>query len=91
MVLKSKLIQEWVEKGFKPSKDFEFFTKRDYLVIGKLKNQPALAEYECPFCGFYEMKHIEMVKGVRKFKPPRFNCSKCRKPIVVESLRKKTK
>jgi len=87
--MESKLIKEWVEKGLMPSKDFEFFTRRENLVIGKQLNQPAQVEYNCPFCGFYEIKTIEMEKGKRKFNRPDFDCSKCGKKIEVPSLRKK--
>ena len=86
--MESKLIKEWIKKGLRPSRDFEFFTKRDNVVVGKLKGKQAVAEYECPYCGFYEIKEIEMIKGKKKFRRPRFKCSKCGKTIVVESLKK---
>ncbi|MEM5814953.1 MAG: hypothetical protein QXD89_00475 [Candidatus Aenigmatarchaeota archaeon] len=85
----SKLIQEWISKGLKLS-DFEFFTKRDNLVIGKLPNQDGLVEYKCPYCNFYEIKKIELEKmksDSRKFKRPKFKCSNCGKTILVESLK----
>lgn len=89
--MNSKLIREWVKEGLSPSKDFEFFTKRPNFVVGKLRGQPAKAEYECPYCGFYEIKSIEMgkVKSGKKFKRPNFKCSKCGRMIRVPSLRKK--
>jgi formylmethanofuran dehydrogenase subunit E len=87
--MKSKLIEEWVKMGLSPSKDFDFFTKRDYAVVGKLKDKQALVEYECPYCNFYEIKEIELEKSGKKFKRPKFKCSECDKTITVESLRKK--
>jgi len=86
--MESKLIKEWIRKGLKPSRDFEFFTRRENIVIGKLWNRAALAEYECPYCGFYEIKEIEMEKSGKKFKRPRFKCSRCGKTILVKSLKK---
>lgn len=86
--MESKLIKKWVEEGLKLSKDFEFFTRREDLVIGKLWNKPARVEYICPFCSFYEIKTIEMVKGKKRFKRPKFKCSKCGKTILVPDLRK---
>jgi len=56
--MESKLVKEWTSKHLIPSKDFNFFTRRDNLVVGKLKNQEAQAEYICPFCKFYEKKYI---------------------------------
>ena len=85
----SKLVKKWVEHGLSPSKDFEFFTRRDNLIVGKLRDQPAEVEYICPFCGFYEAKTIEMEKGKKKFKRPKFKCSKCGKTILVPNLKKK--
>jgi DNA-directed RNA polymerase subunit RPC12/RpoP len=91
----SKLVKEWMEEGLKPSKDFEFFTRRPDVVVGKLVGKPAQVEYVCPHCGFYETKEIEMEKIIkggkesRKFKRPKFKCSKCGKTITVESLKKK--
>jgi len=89
--MESKLIKQWVSDGLKPSKDFEFFTRRPNLVVGKLIGKPAKVEYKCPFCGFYEIKEITMEKasGGKKFKRPKFKCSGCGKTILVESLRKK--
>lgn len=87
--MESKLVKEWIEQGLSPSKDFEFFTRRDNLIVGKLKNQPAKVEYNCPFCGFYEIKTIEIEKGKKKFKRPKFKCSKCGKTIKVPDLKKR--
>lgn len=86
--MKSKLVEEWIKKGLKPSKDFEFFSRRENIAIGKLWDQEAQVEYECPSCGFYEMKTIEMGKSGKKFKRPKFKCSSCGKTILVESLKK---
>ena len=86
--MESKLIKKWIEEGLSPSKDFEFFTRRENVVIGKKLNQPADVEYQCPFCGFYEIKTIEMEKGKKKFKRPNFKCSKCGKTIEVPNLKK---
>lgn len=83
----SKLIKQWMSQGLRPS-SFEFFTNRPNLVIGKLADRPAQAEYVCPFCGFNEIKEIEMEKGKRKFKRPEFECSKCKKMIEVPGLKK---
>jgi len=87
--MESKLVKKWVEQGLSPSKDFEFFTRRENFVVGKLIGQPAEVEYNCPFCGFYEIKTIEMEKGKKKFKRPKFKCSKCGKMILVPDLKKK--
>jgi len=87
--MESKLIKKWIEEGLKPSKDFEFFTRRENLVVGKRLDQDADVEYNCPFCGFYEIKKIEMEKGKKKFKRPKFKCSKCGKTILVTDLKKK--
>lgn len=87
----SKLLSEWLSRGLTLS-DFEFFTNRENVVIGKLPNEKALVEYVCPKCGFYEIKNIELEKlksDPRKFKRPKFSCSKCGKVIVVESLKGK--
>jgi len=84
----SKLVKKWVEQGLSPSRDFEFFTRRENFVVGKLKDQPAQVEYNCPFCGFYEIKTVEMEKGKKKFKRPKFKCSKCGKTILVSGLKK---
>ena len=91
--MESKLLKEWIEKKLSISKDFNYFTKRDYAVVGKLKDQPAVVEYECPFCKHYEIKNIELEielkKARKKFKRPTFKCSSCGKTIIVESLKKK--
>jgi len=50
--MESKLVKKWVDQGLSPSKDFEFFTRRENMVVGKLRDQPAQIEYNCPFCGF---------------------------------------
>ena len=86
--MKSKLMEEWLKQGLSLSKDFEFFTRRENLIIGKKRNEKAKVEYICPFCGFYEIKTIEMQKGKKKFKRPKFKCSKCGKTIIVSDLRK---
>ena len=49
--MESKLVKKWVEEELSPSKDFEYFTRRDNIVIGKKWDQPAEVEYNCPFCG----------------------------------------
>lgn len=77
-----------MKDGLRPSTDFEFFTRRDNLIIGKKLDQPAEVEYVCPFCNFYEIKTVEMEKGKKKFKRPKFTCSKCGKIILVPDLRK---
>lgn len=84
----SKLIKEWISKGLK-SNNFEFFTNRPNLVIGKLLEQDAQVEYVCPYCEFYEIKTIQMEEGKKKFKRPDFKCSKCGKTIEVPSLKGK--
>jgi len=86
--MESKLVKKWVDEGLSPSKDFEFFTRRENVVIGKKLNQPAEVEYNCPFCGFYEIKTIEMERGKKKFNRPKFACSKCGKTIEVPDLKK---
>jgi len=87
----SELVKEWVSQGLGPSKDFEFFTRRPDMVIGKMKDKPAKVEYICPFCGFQEIKEVEMEKDSKgkKFKRPKFKCSGCGKSIRLESLKKK--
>jgi len=84
--MNSKLIKNWIASGLKPS-SFEFFTNRSNLVIGKLPDKPAEAEYVCPFCNFYEIKTIDMEKGKKKFMRPDFSCSKCGKAIKVPTLK----
>lgn len=85
----SKLVKKWMEQGLRPSKDFEFFTRRKNLIVGKKRDEPARVEYNCPFCGFYEIKNIEMKRGKKKFKRPKFKCSKCGKTILIPDLKKK--
>ena len=89
--METKLVKEWISQGLKPSKDFEFFTRRPDMVVGKVKGMPAKAEYTCPHCGFYEIKEIEMEKDPKgkKFKRPKFKCSKCDRIILIENLKKK--
>lgn len=84
----SKLVKKYVSEGLKPS-SFEFFTRRENIVVGKMLGKPADVEYVCPFCGFYEIKTVEMEKGKKKFKRPIFECSKCKKTIEVPNLKKK--
>lgn len=93
--MESKLIAKWEISGLKPS-NFEFFTNRQNLVIGKLPNQDAEVEYTCPHCNFCEIKTIKMEKGItksgktsKKFERPEFTCSKCNKTIEVPTLKKK--
>ena len=88
--MESKLVEEWLSQGLKPSKDFEFFTRRPELIVGKVVDKPAKVEYICPFCKFYEIKEIEMERDSKgkKFKRPKFKCSKCDKTILVEGLKK---
>ncbi len=90
MKFESRLLKEWMERGYSVTKDFEFFTKRENLVIGKLKGEEAMVEYVCPHCGFYEIKEVKMEKrkGGKRFKRPKFKCGKCGRTIVVEDLRK---
>ena len=84
----SKLITQWIKAGLKPT-DFEFFTNRPNIVIGKLPGQKALVEYRCPYCGYYEIKEIELErKADGKFKRPKFKCSNCGRTIIVRQLRK---
>lgn len=93
--MESKLVKKWVEEGLKPSKDFDFFTRRPDAVVGKLVGKPAFVEYTCPHCEFYEVKEIEMEKVIKagketkKYKRPKFKCSKCERTILIESLKKK--
>jgi len=91
----SKLIKKWISSGLKPS-NFEFFTNRPGLVVGKLPNQDAEVEYTCPNCQFCEIKTILMEKGAtksgkksKKFNRPEFPCSKCNKIIEVGKLKQK--
>ena len=85
--MESKLIKKWVSEGLRPS-NFEFFTRRKNIIIGKLPGRDAEVEYECPYCGYYEIKTIKMEKGKKKFKRPKFQCSNCKKTILVPDLKK---
>ncbi|MEM5799533.1 MAG: hypothetical protein QXZ43_02615 [Candidatus Aenigmatarchaeota archaeon] len=88
--MESKLLKEWMNKGLKVSSDFEFFTKRDYIIIGKIKGQPPIAEYECPYCKHYEITNdvkLEKTKSGKKFQRPRIKCSGCGRTIIVEPLK----
>lgn len=91
----SKLIKKWKKTGLKPS-NFEFFTNRPNLVIGKLPNQDAEVEYVCPNCQFYEIKSLPMEKRTtkpgktsKKFERPEFTCPNCSKTIEVPALKQK--
>lgn len=91
----NKLIKKWKESGLRPS-NFEFFTNRPNLIIGKVPNQDAEVEYVCPHCQFYEIKTLPMEKRTtksgktsKKFERPEFSCSKCNKLIEVPALKKK--
>jgi len=86
----SKLLKEWMSKGLKLS-DFEFYAKRDFVVVGKLKGQQPIAEYECPYCKHYEITknvQLEKTKSGKKFQRPKIKCAGCGKTIIVESLKK---
>ncbi len=92
--MESRLVKKWTGSGLKPS-SFEFFTNRPNLVIGKLPGEDAEVEYICPYCQFYEIKNIQMEKNItksgktsKKFVRPEISCSKCKKIIKVESLKK---
>ncbi len=92
--MESKLIKKWMEQDLRPS-NFEFFTNRPDLVVGKLPEKDAEVEYVCPHCKNHEMKTIQMGKGTtatgrtkRKFDRPEFDCSKCGKLIKVLQLKK---
>ncbi len=92
--MESKLIKKWIDSGLRPS-GFEFFTNRPGLVVGKLPDKDAEVEYTCPYCQFYEIKSVQMQKNVtksgktsKKFVRPEFTCSKCKKLIKVETLKK---
>ncbi len=81
-------------QNLRPS-NFEFFTNRPELVVGKLPEKDAEVEYVCPHCSFYEIKRIQMNRGVtasgkpkKKLDRPEFNCSKCGKTIKVLELKK---
>ena len=90
----SKLIKKWIAQGMKPS-NFEFFTNRPNLVIGKLHGRDAEAEYVCEKCGNQGTTVFQMAKGTtpsgklkRKFDRPQFECSKCGTVIKVPELKK---
>lgn len=83
----SKLIKKWMAEGLRPG-NFEFFTNRPDIVVGKLPGKDAEVEYVCPFCKFSEIKTVPMEKGKKKFKRPEFECSKCKKTIEVPNLKK---
>jgi predicted RNA-binding Zn-ribbon protein involved in translation (DUF1610 family) len=86
----SKLVKKWLAEGLKPS-TFEFFTRRENVVIGKLPGKDAEVEYVCDKCGNYEIKTIEMEQGgkkKKKFERPEFSCTKCGKIFKVEPLKK---
>jgi len=93
--MESQLIKKWRAAGLKPS-NFLYFTNRPNLILGKLSDEDAYAEYTCPHCGFYEIKMVPMEKGVtksgkqsKKFERPEFTCSKCKKLIKVPKLKGK--
>ncbi|MEM0473583.1 MAG: hypothetical protein QXF88_02585 [Candidatus Aenigmatarchaeota archaeon] len=89
--MESKLLKEWMNKGLKISTDFEYYTKRDFAVVAKLRGQPPIIEYECPECKHYEITNdveLEKSKNGKKFQRPKFKCSKCGKKYVIESLKK---
>ena len=93
--MERKLIRKWLDAGLKPS-NFEFFTNRPNLIVGKLPNQDAEIEYSCPYCQFYEIKNVPMEKGTtksgktsKKFERPEFSCSKCNKLIKIPALKQK--
>jgi len=86
----SKLVKKWLEAGLKPS-GFEFFTRRENVVVGKLPGKDAEVEYVCDKCNNYEIKTIEMEQGgkkKKKFERPEFECTKCGKVFKVEQLKK---
>jgi hypothetical protein len=87
----SKLVKEWASKGLSPSKDFEYFTRRENIVIGKLMNQDAQVEYKCEKCGHCGITTISMEKNKsgKKFLRPSFKCEKCGITIDVPDLKKK--
>ena len=86
----SKLVKKWLADGLKPS-GFEFFTRRENVVVGKLPGKDAEVEYVCDKCNNYEIKIIKMElagKKKKKFERPEFSCSKCGKVFTVEPLKK---
>ena len=88
--MESKLIKKWVAEGLKPS-SFEFFTRRENVVIGKQQGKDAEVEYECDKCKNYEIISLNMEQGGKrrkKFERPEFKCSKCGNLIKVDPLKK---
>jgi len=88
--MESKLIKKWVAEGLKPS-SFEFFTRRENVVIGKQQGKDAEVEYECDKCKNYEIIFLNMEQGGKrrkKFERPEFKCSKCGNLIKVDPLKK---
>jgi len=85
--MESKLIKRWTDEGIKAS-NFEFFTRRENIIIGKLPGKDAEVEYVCPYCNFSEIKTVKMEKTKKKFKRPKFKCSNCQKTITVRDLKK---
>ena len=90
----SKLVKKWIDQGLKPS-NFEYFTNRPNLVVGKVPGQDAEVEYICDKCSNHDIKSVKMEKGMspsgkpkRKFDRPEFNCSKCGTLIKVPELKK---
>ena len=90
----SKLVKKWIAQGVKPS-NFEFFTNRPNLVMGKIPGQDAEVEYICEKCGNQGITTVQMGKGIapsgkqkRKFDRPIFSCGKCGQIIKVPELKK---
>ena len=86
----SKLVKKWLAEGLKPS-TFEFFTRRENVVVGKMPGKDAEVEYVCDKCSNYEIKTIEMEQGgkkKKKFERPEFECTKCGKVFKIEPLKK---
>jgi len=86
----SKLIKKWLGEGLKPT-NFEFFTRRENIVVGKLPGKDAEVEYECDNCKNYEIISLKMEqagKRKKKFERPEFKCSKCGKVFKIELLKK---
>ena len=93
--MESQLVKKWRAAGLKPS-NFEYFTNRPNVIVGKLPDEDAYIEYTCPHCGFYEIKMVPMKKNVtksgkqsKKYERPEFACSKCNKIIKVLPLKGK--
>lgn len=92
--MERKLIKKWTQEGLRPS-NFEFFTNRSDLIVGKQPGKDAEVEYVCPKCQNYEIITVAMGKGVtktgrakKKFDRPEFNCTKCGASIKVTELKK---